>query len=52
VRLNLPDPGTLRPAALVIAVVAGVLLIRFRWPVPRVLAVCAVLGLIGALVTR
>ncbi|WP_254790573.1 chromate efflux transporter [Blastococcus tunisiensis] len=48
--LELPDPGTLRPVAVVIAVVAAILLFRVKWSVLRTLGVCAVLGLVAALV--
>jgi chromate transporter len=48
-RLQVPDLATVRPAPVVIAVVAAVLVFRFRWPVLRVLGVCAVLGLIAGL---
>ena len=44
-RLELPDLTTLQPAALAIAVLAAVLLFRFRWSVLRVLGVCAATGL-------
>jgi chromate transporter len=47
--LELPDPSTLRPVALGIAVVAAVLIFRLRWPVLRTLGVCAVLGLAAGL---
>ena len=47
--LELPDPTTLRPVPLVIALVAAVLLFRVRWSVPRTLGVCAVLGLAAGL---
>jgi chromate transporter len=50
VRLEVPDPGTLRPVALVITVAALVLIFRLRWSVPRTLLVCAGLGLAAALV--
>jgi chromate transporter len=43
--LELPDVTTLRPVALGIAVVAALLLFRFRWSVLRTLGVCALLGL-------
>jgi chromate transporter len=49
VRLELPDPASLRPVALAITVVAVVLVFRLRWSVPRTLAVCAGLGLAAAL---
>ena len=47
--LELPDPSTLRPLALGIAVVAAVLIFRLRWSVLRTLGVCAVLGLAAGL---
>jgi chromate transporter len=47
--LQLPDPATLRPVPLVIAVLAAVLLFRLRWPVLRTLGVCALLGLVAGL---
>jgi chromate transporter len=43
--LHLPDLATLRPAPLVIAVVAAVLVFGARWSVLRVLGVSALLGL-------
>ena len=43
--LHLPDPTTLRPVPLGIGVAAAVLLFAVRWPVLRVLGVCAALGL-------
>jgi chromate transporter len=49
VRLEVPDPGSLRPVALVITAAALVLIFRLRWSVPRTLLVCAVLGLAAAL---
>lgn len=48
-RLELPDPMTLRIVPLVIAAVAGVLLLGVRWSVLRTLGVCAVLGLVAGL---
>jgi chromate transporter len=45
VRLELPDPGSLRPVALVIAVAAAVLIFTRNWSVLRTLGVCAALGL-------
>jgi chromate transporter len=48
--LELPEPGSLRPVSLGIAVVAAVLIFRLKWSVLRVLGVCAVLGLAAALV--
>jgi chromate transporter len=48
--LELPDPSTLRPVALVIAAVAAVLIFRLRWSVLRTLGICAVLGLAAGLI--
>jgi chromate transporter len=47
--LALPDPATLRPVPLAIALLAAVLLFRLRWSVLRTLGVCAVLGLVAGL---
>ena len=46
--IELPEPGTLDPVALVIAVIAAVLLFRLRWSVLRTLGACALLGLAAA----
>jgi chromate transporter len=48
-RLDLPDPGTLRPVALAITIAAAVMIFRLRWPVPRTLGACALLGVAAAL---
>jgi chromate transporter len=48
-RLDLPDPGTLRPVALAITIAAAVMIVRLRWPVPRTLGACALLGVAAAL---
>jgi chromate transporter len=47
--LELPDPATLRPVPLAIALLAAVLLFRLRWSVLRTLGVCALLGLVAGL---
>ncbi|SDN02165.1 chromate transporter [Geodermatophilus siccatus] len=47
--LELPDPSTLRPVPLAIALLAAVLLFRLRWSVLRTLGVCALLGLVAGL---
>jgi len=47
--LQLPDLGTLRPVAVVIALLAAVLIFRVKWSVLRILGVCAVLGLVAGL---
>ncbi len=49
--LELPVLDTVRPAAVGIGLLAGVLLFRVRWSVLRVLGVCAVLGMAHGLVT-
>ena len=46
--IEVPQPGTLDPVALVIALVAAVLLFRLRWSVLRTLGACALLGLAAA----
>ena len=46
--LEVPEPGTLDPVALVIALVAAVLLFQLRWSVLRTLGLCALLGLAAA----
>ena len=50
VRLELPDPGSLRPVALAITVAAVVMIFRLRGSVPHTLLVCAGLGLAAALI--
>ena len=45
--LTLPDPTSLRPLALGIALVAGWLLLRRHWPLTRVLALAAGLAVAG-----
>ena len=49
VRLELPDPATLRPVAVGIALLAAFLLFRRSWSVLRTLGVCAAAGLAAAL---
>ncbi len=49
VRVEVPEPGTLVVPALVIALLAGALILRFGWSVLRTLGVCAVLGLVAGL---
>jgi chromate transporter len=46
--LDVPDVSTLRPLAVVVAVVAAVLLFRLRWSVLRTLGACALVGLAAA----
>ncbi len=46
---ELPDPATLRPVALGIALIAAVLIFRLKWSVLRTLGVCALLGLVAGL---
>ncbi|MDX8048493.1 chromate efflux transporter [Lentzea sp. BCCO 10_0798] len=47
--VQVPDLATFRPSSLVIALVAAVLVFRFKWSVLRVLGVAAVLGLVAGL---
>ena len=47
--LELPDPTSLRPVALGIALLAAVLIFRMKWSVLRTLGVCALLGLAAGL---
>ncbi|MGY1804923.1 chromate efflux transporter [Blastococcus sp. SYSU D00922] len=47
--IELPDPSSLRPVHLAVAVVAAVLIFRLRWSVLRTLGVCALLGLAAGL---
>ncbi len=49
VRLQLPEPATIRPVAAVITVLAAAAVFWLRWPVTRVLAACAALGLTAGL---
>ncbi|MFS0705026.1 chromate efflux transporter [Cellulomonas sp. 179-A 9B4 NHS] len=49
-RLEVPDLASVQVVPVAIAVVAGVLVLRLRWSVLRVLGVCAALGLLSALV--
>jgi chromate transporter len=46
---EVPDLTSLRPVAVVIAVVAAVLLFRVNWSVLRTIGVCALLGIVAAL---
>jgi chromate transporter len=48
--LELPDPTSVKPLPLAIAVLAAVLLFRAKWSVLRTLAVCALVGLTAGLV--
>ena len=49
VSMELPDPTSLRPVALGIALVAALLIFRLKWSVLRTLGVCALLGLAAGL---
>jgi chromate transporter len=51
VSVNLPDLSTLRPDALVITLVAGLLLFRLKWSVLRTLGACAALGIAASLLS-
>ncbi len=46
--VDVPDPSTLRPLALGVAVLAAALLFRLRWSVLRTLGACALVGLAAA----
>ena len=48
-QVAVPELTSLRPVAVVIAVVAAVLLFRLNWPVLRTLGVCALLGIVASL---
>ena len=49
-QLQLPDPGSLKPLSLAVAVVAALLLFGARWSVLRTLGACALVGLVAGLV--
>jgi chromate transporter len=49
VRLELPDPASLRPLALAVTLAAAVMVLRLGWSVPRTLGACAVGGVVAAL---
>jgi chromate transporter len=51
VQLELPVLATIKPVSLGIALVAAVLLFRLKWSVLRTLGVCAVLGLLAAMIS-
>jgi chromate transporter len=48
-RLQLPDPASVRPVPVIIALIAAALIFRWKWSVLRVLGVCALLGLVAGL---
>lgn len=48
-RLSLPDPSSLQPLPLAIALGAGLLLLKGHWPLPGVLALSALAGIVSAL---
>ena len=50
VHLQVPEPGTLKPLSLAIALFAGYLLLARKWSVLRTLGICALIGLIAGLV--
>ncbi|TFV80227.1 chromate efflux transporter [Blastococcus sp. CT_GayMR20] len=47
--LEVPDPGTLRPVAVAVALIAAVLVFRLKWSVLRTLGICALFGLAAGL---
>jgi chromate transporter len=49
--VQLPEPGSVRPGSVAIAVAAAVMIFRLRWSVLRTLAACAGLGLTGGLLS-
>jgi len=51
ISVNLPDLSTLRPDALAITLVAGLLLFRCKWSVLRTLGACAALGIVSTLLS-
>jgi chromate transporter len=51
ISVNLPDVSTLRPEALAITLVAGLLLFRLNWSVLRTLGACAALGIASTLLS-
>jgi chromate transporter len=50
VRLQLPEPGSLKPLSLAVAAFAALLLFRAKWSVLRTLGACAFVGLVIGLV--
>ena len=44
VSLDVPDPASVRPVALIITLAAALMIFRLRWSVLRTLGVCALLG--------
>ncbi|WP_239144136.1 chromate transporter [Actinoplanes philippinensis] len=48
--LHYPQPATVRWTPVVIAVIAAVLIFKLKWPVLRILGVCALLGLVAGLI--
>jgi chromate transporter len=50
VDLQLPDPGSLKPLALTVALFAALLLFRARWSVLRTLGACGLVGLAAGLI--
>jgi len=49
VHLELPDPGSVRPVAVLIAAIAAALIFWRGWSVLRTLAICAVLGVLAGM---
>ncbi|MGD9962015.1 chromate efflux transporter [Nocardioides sp.] len=48
--LQVPDPGTLKPLSLAIALLAAYLLLRRGWSILRTLGLCGLIGLVVGLV--
>src|SRR3954453_8163355 len=51
IQLQLPNPGTLKPLSLAVAVLAAILIFRVRWSVLRTLGACALVGVAVGMVT-
>jgi chromate transporter len=47
--VEVPVPGSLRPVAVAIALIAAVLIFRLKWSVLRTLGICALIGLAAGL---
>ncbi|KAB2343812.1 chromate transporter [Actinomadura rudentiformis] len=52
IHLQLPEPATWRPTALIITLAALAMVFHLRWSVLRTLATCATLGLAATLIWR
>ena len=50
VHLQVPEPGSLKPLSLVVALLAALLLFRQKWSVLRTLAACALIGVAAGII--